>query len=164
MNENTTEKCNDFPDVIFTPHFRRTAYLYHECSECKYHVHMGSNMFAKLCFEEPFKFCPNCGKPVVRFAVLPVFEEDVNRAMFNRAEKICDDMEDRIRYWLYVEMTAEERKILVETARFAVELEKNGGPLAGFGVKMILKHSGLKLSHWDIKKLKERIEKMHQEE
>jgi hypothetical protein len=98
----------------------------------------------------------------VRFAVLPVFEEDVNRAMFERAKKIYDDMEDRLEHWLYVEMTAEERHILIEEARFAVELEKNGGPLAGFGVKMILKHSGLKMSHWDIKKLKERIEKMHQ--
>ena len=79
-----------------------------------------------------------------------------------RAIKICNDMEDRIRYWLYVEMTEEERKRLVETARFAIQLEENGGPLAGFGVKMILKHSGLKLSHWDIKKLKERIEKTPQ--
>lgn len=156
----TTEKCNeadDFSDVIFTPHFRGERYLHHVCSGCKYEVRISNDIFNKLSFGETFKFCPNCGKQVVRFAKLPVFEESVNRALFGTVEEIYEEMENRVKYFLHVELNDAERKELVDKAQFAISLEEAGGPMAGAGARMIKKYGYTKLTHWDKKRLKEKV-------
>ena len=156
----TTKKCNEtdnFSDVIFTPHFRGDRYLHHVCSGCEYKVKIGNDVFNKLYFGETFKFCPNCGNPVIRFAKIPVFEESINRALFSAVEKIHEDMEDRVKYYLHVDLDDTERKELVDKARFAISLEEAGGPIAGHGARMIVKYGYTKLSHWDKKRLKERV-------
>lgn len=155
----TTKKCNDtdcFSDVIFTPHFRGDRYLHHVCSNCEYKVTIANDVFNKLYFGESFKFCPNCGKPVARFARIPVFEESFNHALFADADKIYEEMEDRIKYYLYIDMNDTERKVLLEKARFAISLQEAGGPIAGAGARMIAKYGYSKLSHWEKKRLTER--------
>lgn len=156
----TTKKCNEtdeYSDVIFTPHFRGDRYLHHVCSGCEYKVRIANDVFNKLYFGETFKFCPNCGKPVSRFAKIPVFEESFNHALFAHAEKIYEEMEDRIKHYLYVDMNDTERKVLLEKARFAISLQETGGPMAGDGARLIAKYGSYKLSHWDKKRLIERI-------
>ena len=148
---------DDFSDVIFTPHFRGERYLHHVCSGCEYKVRIDNDVFNKLYFGETFKFCPNCGKPVIRFAKIPVFEEAINRALFSAAEKIHEDMENRINYYLYVDLTDTERKELLAKASFAINLEEAGGPLAGDGARLIFEYGHRKLSHWDKKRLKEGV-------
>lgn len=145
-------------DVIYTPHFRGERYLHHVCSGCGYTVKIDNGVFNKLDFGSSFNFCPNCGVPVARFAKLPVFDEDINRALFDRATAIFNEMEDHIRYYLYIELTDEERCELYEKAVFAKELQKAGGPCAGEGACLIVKYGYSKLSHWDKKKLRERVE------
>lgn len=157
----TTEKCNDaiqFSDVIFTPHFRGERYLHHVCSGCGYKVRIGNDIFNKLYFGETFSFCPNCGNPVVRFAKIPVFEESINRALFDTAESFHEEMEDRVRYYLHIDLSDLERKELLEKAHFAISLEEAGGPIAGAGARLIAKYGYGKMSHWEKKRLKERVE------
>ncbi len=156
----TTKNCNeadDFSDVIFTPHFRGERYLYHVCSGCNYQVQIDNDFYTKLYFGATFKFCPNCGKPVVRFTKIPVFEEEIKRGLFRVAEEIHKEFEDRLKYYLYIELDDDERRKLVDLAHFAIALEKEGGELAGAGAKMIAEYGYSKLSHWDKKKLKERV-------
>lgn len=157
MNE-TNSEAKDFNDVIFTPHFRADRYLHHVCSGCGYKVKIGHNFFNNLDFGETFNFCPNCGKPVIRFAQLPVFEEPpVEPALFEPIEKLFEQAKDKIYYYLYIQLSNDERKELVEKARFAKHLEEVGGPRSPVGTDIVLEYGDVKLSHWDKKKLIERI-------
>ena len=154
----SNEKSNDFETVIYTPYYRGDVYLYHACSGCEYHVKMRvDDTFNTISFGETFKFCPNCGKPVARFVKLPVFLETINRAIFETADAIFVDMENRIKHYLFVELDDGERRTLMDKARFAKSLQEQGGPVAGNGVELILKYSTRKLSHWEKKKLNQKI-------
>lgn len=157
----SNEKSNDFQDVIYTPYYRGNQYLYHECSGCSYHVNMqDDDVFHTLSYYgDTFKFCPNCGRPVIRFAKLPVFLEEINRALFQQIDDIHKHMEKSCEYYLFIELSDDERCELVDKARFARSLQGNGGPIAGPGVDLILKYGTKRLSHWDKKKLKEYFEK-----
>lgn len=145
-------------DAIFTPIYRGTNYLYHECSECKYQVQIKPSVLSPLYFGESFKYCPNCGKPVVRFANLPKFKEEFNTAVFKELEKIDDEYRDKLDYYCRVTLTREEFEILCKECIFAVELHKNGG-LATLSpaIKTVAKMNTKPWNHWNIQKLKERI-------
>lgn len=148
----------EFENVIFTPHFREDRYLHHACSGCEYEVRIAHEMFNKLDFGENFKFCPNCGKPVARFAQLPVFEEPpVEPALFSPLQEIFEEAEDRIEYYLYIKLTDNERKTLYDKAMFAEHLQEAGGPQMPNGAKIVLKYGYSKLTHWDKKRLTERM-------
>ena len=83
-------------DVIYTPVFKGNRYLYHECSDCRYQVRMQSDVLFSLYFGESFKFCPNCGKPVIRFANLPKFIEEFNYAIFNKIDALYNEFKDKL--------------------------------------------------------------------
>lgn len=154
----TVEEVKFDEDVIFTPHFRSDRYLYHVCGGCGYHVAIQQSYFSHFDFGETFKFCPNCGKPVCRFAQLPVFEEPpVNRKLFEPVEKIYENAVDRIKYYLYITMTDAERKQLVAKAEFAQQLEEAGGEKVPDGARLVLEYGYGKLTQWDKKRLKEMI-------
>lgn len=147
-------------DVIYTPVYRNTTYLYHECSECEYHVRMEQSVLAPLYFGESFKFCPNCGKPVVRFANLPKFKEEFNTAVFKDLEMIDDEYQDKLDYYCRVTLSREEFEILRKECVFAVNLYEKGG-LATLkpAVRAVAKMNTKPWNHWNIQKLKERISK-----
>lgn len=88
---------------------------------------------------------------MARFAKLPVFLETINRALFESAEEIYSDMENRIKHYLFVELNDNERSELIDKARFAKSLQEQGGPVAGHGVELILQYGRCKMSHWDKK-------------
>lgn len=130
-------------DVIFTPVFKGDIYIYHECSGCEYQVRMKADILTSLYFGERFKFCPNCGNPVVRFANLPKFVEEFNYAIFNDIESMYEQFKDNLDYYCRVTLTKEEFEEMVAKCRFAVELHENGGacvsPVVGMVAKMSLK-------------------------
>ena len=147
-------------DVIFTPIYRGTRYLYHECSECNYHVRMSESIGCYLYFGENFKFCPNCGKPVIRFANLPKFLEEFPRVEFEKIEQLYDEYKTRLDYYLRITLTQEEFEELKQKCQFAVALRKNGDmTYVSPSVELVANMNTKKWNHWEIKKLREKVEK-----
>ena len=150
---------SEFNEVIFTPVFKGDRYLYHECSACEYQVRMKPDILSSLYFGESFKFCPNCGKPVIRFANLPKFIEEFNYAIFNEIEALYKQFKDNLDYYCMVTLTIEELEEMIAKCRFAVELHESGGPAVSPAVHMVAKMQRKKRNHWEIKKLIERVGK-----
>lgn len=147
-------------DAIFTPVYRNDTYLYHECSECEYQVKIKPSVLAPLYFGETFKFCPNCGKSVVRFANLPKFKEEFNMAVFNEIQKLDDELKDKLDYYCRVVLSQEEFETLHQKCRFVIELHENGGPSnLTPSIRTVAKMSLSPWNHWNIRKLKEKIER-----
>ena len=138
-------------DVVFTPVF--------ECNECEYQVKMRAECLASLYFGERFKFCPNCGKPVIRFANLPKFVEEFNYAIFNEIDTLYEQFKDNLDYYCRVTLTKEELEEMIVKCQFAVELQENGGACVTPAVRMVAKMHPKNWNHWEIKKLIERVEK-----
>lgn len=145
-------------EVIFTPVFKGDRYLYHECSECKYQVKIREECLTSLYFGERFKFCPNCGKPVIRFANLPKFVEEFNYAIFNEIDTLYKQFKDNLDYYCRVTLTKEEFEEMISKCQFAVELQENGGAYVSPAVSMVAKMNSKKWNHWEIEKLIERVE------
>ena len=146
-------------DVIFTPVYRDTHYLYHECSECLYHIRNQESVLAPLYFGETFKYCPNCGNPVVRFANLPKFKEDFDRTILKDLIKIDEEYDDKIDYYCRVTLSQEEFLEIHKKCRFAVNLEKCGDlAVLHPSISKVAKMNTKPWNHWNIKKLKERVE------
>ena len=145
-------------DVIYTPVYRGDRYLYHECSECNYQVKIDSDAFTHLYFGESFKFCPNCGNAVIRFANIPKFLEDFNYAIFEKLDKLSKEFKDNLDYYCRVILTKDEFEEIKSKCEFAVELYQNGGRRVSDAVYAVAKMGKSKWSHWDIKKLRERVE------
>ena len=151
---NKTTEC----DVIYTPVYRGDRYLYHECSECKYQVQIQQSVLTPLYFGESFKYCPNCGSVIVRFANLPKFVEDFNYAVFEKLDDFSKEFKDKVDYYCRVTLTKDEFEEMKSKCKFAVELNKDGGRSVSVAVRMVAETNSRKWSHWDIKKLRERIE------
>ena len=149
----------DFEEVVFTPVYKGDRYLYHECSECGYHVEIRESGFVPLDFGNRFKFCPNCGKPVIRFANLPKFIEEFNYAIFEKIDALYKEYRDKLDYYCRVTLTPAELEEMVSKCKFAVELYNNGGSCISPAVSAVAKMSTKKWNHWEIKKLVERVEK-----
>ena len=146
-------------DVIFTPVFKGDKYIYHECSGCEYQVRMKADILTSLYFGERFKFCPNCGNPVIRFANIPKFVEKFNYAIFNEIDSLYNQFKDNLDYYCRVTLTKEEFEEMIAKCQFAVELYKNGGACVSPAVNMVAKMHPKGWSHWEIKKLVERVKK-----
>lgn len=145
-------------DIIYTPVYRGDRYLYHECSGCNYQVRMQQNALAPLYFGERFKYCPNCAGSVVRFANLPKFVEEFNYAIFEKLNEISKEFKDKVDYYCRIILTKEELEEMISKCKFAVELHENGGSDVSSAVYMVAKMHQKKWNHWEIKKLKERVE------
>ena len=146
-------------DVIYTPVFKGDRYLYHECSNCEYHVRIQRDALSSLYFGENFKFCPNCGKPVIRFANLPKFIEEFNYAIFNKIDALYNEFKDKLDYYCRVTLTPEELEEMILNSKFAVDLYNNGGTCVSSAVHMVAKMHPKRWNHWEIKKLIERVER-----
>ena len=151
-------------DVVYMPVYKGDRYLYHECSECNYHVIIQRSTFNPLYFGEKFKFCPNCGKPVIRFANLPKFIEEFNYAVFNEVDALYKQFKDNLDYYCRVTLTKEEFEEMIAKCQFAVALHENGGACVSPAVQMVAKMHQKKWNRWDTKKLIERVEKCGEKE
>lgn len=155
--EKQTDNISD--DVIFTPVYKGERYQYHECSNCQYHITMQESVWTPLYFGETFKFCPECGKPVVRFSNIPKFVEEPNWAMFQYIQQLDQNYSDLLDYYCRVILTQEEFDILRDKCKFAVEFKNNGGvSYVSPGIEKVAKMDRKPWNHWNIKKLKERIQ------
>lgn len=148
-------------DVIFTPVYKGEKYKYHECSNCQYHVTMQESVLTPLYFGETLKFCPWCGKPIIRFSNIPNFIEEPNWTMFQHIEQLDKIYSDLLDYYCRVILSQKEFDILRNKCKFAVEFRKNGGiAVISPGIEKVAKMDRKPWNHWNIKKLKERVENM----
>lgn len=89
-------------DVIFTPVFRETRYLHHVCSECGYKINVTQEWYGGIHFHssDGIKFCPHCGKPVVRFSDQAIFETPIDFEPMYIFYEAVEECERKIQ-WLY---------------------------------------------------------------
>ncbi len=109
-------------DVIFTPVFRETRYLHHICSECGYKINVTQQWYGGIHFHssDGIKFCPHCGKPVVRFSDQAIFETPIDfepmRIFYEEAEKF-----ERKCKWLYHCYISDEHRKKIKELLFFVD-------------------------------------------
>ena len=147
----------EYIDVVFTPVFKGDRYLYHECSECEYQVKIQADCFNSLYFGKRFKFCPNCGNPVIMFANLPKFVEEFNYGICNEIDKMYRQFQDNLDYYCRVTLTKEEFEEMVKKCQFAVELYENGGACVSPAGSMVAKMSSKNWHYSAIQKLIKRV-------
>lgn len=103
------------PDVIFTPVFRETRYLHHICSECGYKINVTQEWYGGVHFHsaDGVKFCPHCGKPVVRFSDKAIFETPID---YEPMQIFYDEAEayERKCRWLYYCYISDDRRKKIE--------------------------------------------------
>ena len=102
-------------DVIFTPVFRETRYLHHICSECGYKINVTQEWYGGIHFHssDGIKFCPHCGKPVVRFSDQAIFETPIDFEPMRIFYELREEYE-RKRKWLYHCYISVDRKDKIE--------------------------------------------------
>lgn len=107
-------------DTILIPIYKNMVYQYHLCSNCNKKVYLEENLFVPLRFNEKIKFCPYCGKEIIRYAE-PKYIEEPNFEWLEKYVEIIKNTSERIEYEIYCKNTEDERKKLIEKAKFGIE-------------------------------------------
>jgi hypothetical protein len=108
-------------DVIFTPKFRGTVYLCHVCSECGYELKVAQSFWGGPYFEstDGIKYCPSCGKPVVRFSEKATFVVAIDFDPLRAFHEARTEYEEKCEWLYHCKMSAEEQRHVLELISFA---------------------------------------------
>lgn len=106
--------------VILTPIYKNTSYQYHVCSNCNSKIYFEESILVPLRFDEKIKFCPYCGKEIIRYAE-PKFIEGPDFDWMERFQEILDYADRKIEYEIFCNMDKEQQKELIEKAEFGKE-------------------------------------------
>lgn len=98
-------------NTIFTPFFKGTNYQHHICSECCAELNFQQTPWGGVSFYgcENIKFCPNCGKPVVRFSKQPIFEQQIDWNPLSPFVDLRLEYEEKLKWYFWCKLTEEER-------------------------------------------------------
>lgn len=107
-------------DVILTPIYNGTSYKHHECSNCKKEIYFEESILVPFRFEEKIKYCPFCGRKVIRYGK-PRYEELPNWDWMDKFKEILDNTDEKIEYEIFCKMNREEQKELIEKAEYGIE-------------------------------------------
>lgn len=148
-------------DVILTPIYRGITYEYHECSKCRGKIYFEEDICIPFHFEENIKYCPFCGRKVVRYAN-PKYEELPNWDWMDRFEEILEEANKKIEYEIFCKMNNDERRQLIDKAGFG---ETYFGSCLYWhdnaSVCRIIKEIALRKPHYSyIKKLRSKFERI----
>ena len=137
---------------IFKPVFKGAAYQGHECSECKKRIEF-SHISALGFYDMDIRYCPYCGKDIVRFDETPKFEEPLDTSVLEPMREVINEAHDRIN-WIYWCCFSNEQqnkcKILFEFSSEYPSIRKIKDIVSG------------KPHHTQITKLNNRFSKIHQ--
>lgn len=92
-----------YESVIFAPVFRETQYIGHRCSGCAHDIQLSQSVFGKIFYpsgEKLIRFCPHCGKPVIRFDEKVIYEKAVDFAPLIVFQEEVATFKRKLR-WLY---------------------------------------------------------------
>lgn len=112
------EKTAD--EVILTPMYKGEVYKYHECSNCKKEIYFKEDIFQPFHFEENIKYCPFCGKEVIRYAK-PKFIEEINWNWLDEYESVVEKMYRELEYIIYCKLDKEQIDELEEKSARGME-------------------------------------------
>ena len=112
------EKTAD--EVILTPMYEGEVYKYHECSNCKKEIYFEEDIFQPFHFEENIKYCPFCGKEVIRYAK-PKFIEEINWNWLDEYESVVEKMYRELEYIIYCKLDKEQIDELEEKSARGME-------------------------------------------
>lgn len=93
--------------VILTPMYKGEVYKYHECSNCKKEIYFEEDIFQPFHFEENIKYCPFCGKEIVRYAE-PQFIEEINWNWLDEYKSVVEKMYRELEYKIYCKLDKEQ--------------------------------------------------------
>ena len=145
--------------VILTPIYKGTIYKYHRCSNCEGKIYFEEDYCIPFHFEENIKYCPFCGKEVIRYAK-PEYEEKPNWDWMDKFKKVLDEAEDKIMYELFCKMNREERNELIDKTNFGIEYF--GSPIFwndNTNLCRIVKQLAHRKPHYtEINKIKKKVE------
>lgn len=98
--------------AIFTPVFRKTAYLYHECSECGKQFDLQEDGIMHISFYyDDLKFCPYCGKEIIRFDNdNPKYLVEPDMSKIEPLIEVFREAEEHIKYIFWCVFTEKQRK------------------------------------------------------
>ena len=112
----------DGNDVIFTPVFTGTRYKHHVCSECGYEIRLDQSCYGGVYFpygQEGFRFCPGCGRPVVRFSDTAIFEEQLDYEPLRPFYDLYEEYERKCQWMYHVRIPEEQREKVEKLIPFA---------------------------------------------
>ena len=112
-------------DAILTPIYKGKTYKYHECSNCKKEIYFKEEIFEPFHFEEKIKFCPFCGRQVIRYAE-PRFIEEIDWSWLDEYNAIIEKMYRELEYKIHCEMDKEQIKELEDNVEKGKEYFKDG--------------------------------------
>lgn len=107
-------------DVILTPIYKGVVYKYHECSNCKGKTYFEEDFFIPFYFKEKIKYCPFCGKKIIRYGQ-PEYEELPNWDWLDEYTNIIDKAYRYLKYKIHCKLKEEEKRELKEKAEFGKE-------------------------------------------
>lgn len=147
-------------DTILTPIYKDTIYQYHICSNCNKKLYFEEDIFVPLQFKEKIKFCPYCGKEIIRYAK-PKYIKEPNFDWLEKYVEIVKNSCERIEYEIYCKNSKEEIRELIDKAEFGIEYFGDYGFLYDEkNVCRIIKQLGISKKHYtEINKLKRKFEK-----
>lgn len=109
--------------VVLTPIYKGEIYKYHECSNCKKEIYFEEDIFKPFHFEKNIKYCPFCGKEIIRYAE-PKFIEEINWNWLEEFSTVVERMYRELKYKIHCELNNEQIKELEEKAERGIEYFK----------------------------------------
>ena len=106
--------------VILTPMYRGEVYKYHECSNCKKEIYFEEDICKPFHFEKNIKYCPFCGREVVRYAE-PKFIEEINWNWLDEYNSVVEKMYRELEYKIYCKLDKEQIDELEEKSARGIE-------------------------------------------
>lgn len=106
--------------VILTPMYKGEVYKYHECSNCKKEIYFEEDIFQPFHFEEKIKYCPFCGKEIIRYAK-PKFIEEINWEWLDEYQSVTEKMYRELEYKIHCKLSREQINELIEKAKRGIE-------------------------------------------
>ena len=148
-------------NVILTPIYNGTVYKYHECSNCTGKIYFEEDFFIPFHFKENIKYCPFCGKEIIRYEK-PRYEELPNWEWLEEFQRIIEKNYRELEYIIHCKKSGEEIKDLGDKIDFGIEYFKgnNYHPISNGNVCKLLKHVVSENLHYSTKtKLKNEFER-----
>ena len=106
--------------VILTPMYKGEIYKYHECSNCKKEIYFEEDIFQPFHFEENIKYCPFCGKEVIRYSE-PKFIVEINWNWLDEYKTVVEKMYKELEYKIYCKLDKEQIDELKEKSERGIE-------------------------------------------
>lgn len=111
-------------DIVLTPIYKSTMYLYHECSNCKKEIYLEEDTFKPFYFKENIKFCPFCGRKVIRYAE-PKYITEIDWSWIEEYNAIIEKAYRFLEYKIHCKMTGKQIKELKEKSEVGEEYFKS---------------------------------------